>query len=85
MALVIDEENPCEAAKALRTVYYQLVAGQGAQIITFKAGASGVERSATFHKADPGRLMQVIRDFEARCAALQGARTRRFAIRGGGF
>jgi hypothetical protein len=84
MALVIDEDNPCEAARELRAVYYQLVAGQAAQIVMFKAGASGVERSATFHKADPSRLLTVIRGFEERCAAAQGGRVRRFAMRGGG-
>lgn len=85
MALVIDENDPCAAAATLRAVYYQLIAGQAAQIVTFRAGATGVERSATFHKADPARLMQVIRGFEERCAAAQGGRIRRFAMRGGGL
>jgi hypothetical protein len=85
MALVVDESNPCAAAAALRAVYYQLIAGQGAQIVTFKGGASGVERSATFHKADPARLLQVIRGFEERCAASGNTRPRRFAVSGGGF
>jgi hypothetical protein len=85
MALVIDEQNPCEAARELRAVYYQLIAGQAAQVVMFKAGASGVERSATFHKADPSRLLQVIRGFEEQCAAAQGGRVRRFALRGGGL
>lgn len=85
MALVIDESNPCAAAATLRAVYYQLIAGQAAQIVTFRAGSTGVERSATFHKADPGRLLQVIRSFEDRCAVTGGSAPRRFALRGGGL
>ncbi len=85
MALVIDESNPCAAAASLRAVYYQLIAGQATQIVTFKAGTSGVERSATFHKADPGRLLQVIRSFEDRCAISGGGTRRRFALRSGGL
>lgn len=84
MALIVDEDNPCAAAATLRAVYYQLIAGQAAQIVTFRAGATGVERSATFHKADPARLMQVIRGFEEKCALASGTRARRFALRGGG-
>ena len=84
MALVIDESNPCGAAATLRAVYYQLIAGQAAQIVTFRAGVTGVERSATFHKADPARLLQVIRGFEDRCAAAGSSAPRRFALRGGG-
>jgi microcompartment protein CcmL/EutN len=85
MALVVDESDPCAAAAQLRQLYYQLVAGQGAMIVTFKAGVTGVERSVTYNKADPGRLLTVIRGFEERCAAASGAGARRFAIRGGGL
>lgn len=85
MALTIDESDPCSAAAQLRQLYYQLVAGQGAMVVTFKAGPSGVERSVTYNKADPGRLMQVIRGFEAQCAAAQGRGPRRFALGSGGL
>lgn len=84
MALTIDENDPCAAAAQLRQLYYQLIAGQGAMIVTFRAGASGVERSVTYNKADPGRLLLVIRGFEVQCAAASGSGARRFAIRGGG-
>ena len=84
MALTIDEPDPCAAATALRVVYYDLIAGQGAQIVTFKAGSSGVERSVTYHKAQPDRLLSVIRGFEDQCARSQGKRPRRFALRAGG-
>lgn len=85
MTLVIDEQQPCEAAAALRQVYYALVAGERSQVITFKAGATGVERSVTYHKADPTRLLQVIRGFEEQCAKLHTGRPQRFAMRSGGL
>jgi hypothetical protein len=85
MALAIDENDPCAAATQLRQLYYQLIAGQGAMTVTFKAGVTGVERSVTYNKADPGRLLQVIRGFEERCAAAGGGGARRFAMRGGGL
>ena len=85
MALTIDEHDPCAAAAQLRQIYYLLIAGQGAMIVTFKGGATGVECSVTYNKADPGRLLQVIRSFEERCAAASGGGPRRFAIRGGGL
>lgn len=84
MALMIDENDPCAAAATLRTVYTQLVAGQASMIVTFKAGASGVERSVTFHKAHPDRLMALIRDYEGKCARSQGRRPPRFALGTGG-
>lgn len=84
MALTVDENDPCAAAAALRQVYYGLIAGQGSMIVTFKAGQSGVERSVTFHKADPARLLIVIRGFEEKCAASQGMSPRRRAIATGG-
>lgn len=85
MALTVDDNDPCAAAAQLRQLYYQLIAGQGAMIVTFRAGASGVERSVTYNRADPGRLLQAIRGFEERCAAVSGGGARRFAIRGGGL
>jgi hypothetical protein len=84
MALTIDENDPCAAAAALRNAYYNLIAGQASMIVTFKAGSSGVERSVTFHKAHPDRLLTVIRGFEEKCALAQGGRPRRFAIGAGG-
>jgi len=84
MALIIDETDPCAAAIALRSVYTGLVAGQASMIVTFKAGASGVERSVTFHKAHPDRLLTLIREHEAKCARLRGQRPARFALGTGG-
>ena len=84
MALTVDENDPCAAAASLRQVYYNLIAGQGSMIVTFRAGQSGVERSVTFHKASPDRLLTVIRGFEEKCAAQQGKRPQRRAIATGG-
>ncbi|MEZ5853173.1 MAG: hypothetical protein R3D68_21280 [Hyphomicrobiaceae bacterium] len=50
MAIVIDETDPCGAATALRAVYLTLVSGGAAETVTFRAGASGVERSVAYHK-----------------------------------
>ena len=57
----------------------------GPEFVRRAHGATGVERSVTYNKADPGRLLQVIRSFEERCAAASGGGARRFAIRGGGL
>ena len=83
--MTIDEDDPCAAAKVLRQAYYGLVAGSASLSVSFRAGSSGVERSVTYHRADPQRLLRVIRGFEAHCAASQGKRPRRFAIRAGGI
>lgn len=82
--MTVDESDPCAAAAALRKVYYDLIAGQGAMMVTFKAGSSGVERSVTFHRAQPDRLLSVIRGFEQKCALAEGQRPRRHAIATGG-
>lgn len=85
MSITLNDEDPCATASALRQAYTNLVAGTAAQVITFEAGANGVKRSTTFHKADPGRLLMVVREWEAKCAAAGGARPKQFAMRGGGM
>lgn len=84
MSLVIDESDPCGAAAQLRAVYAKVIAGQSATTISFSAGPTGVSRSATFQPADAGRLLDLIRSYEQQCAAAQGKRPRRFALRSGG-
>ena len=84
MALTIDEDNPCAAAKTLREVYIRLVAGQAAATVSFSSGPSGVSRSATYHAANPDRLLMVIRGFEQKCAALRGLKPARRAVATGG-
>lgn len=85
MALTIDEDDPCAAAKALREVYLRLIAGQAAATVSFSSGPSGVSRSATYHAAHPERLLMVIRSFERNCAALTGGKPRRRAVATGGL
>ncbi len=84
MTISVDEADPCAAAASLRQVYVRLVAGEGAMEVRFRAGSNGVERSVTYHRAHPDRLLAVIRGFEEHCARLQGHRPRRFAIGTGG-
>lgn len=83
--ITIDENDPCAAAATLRSVYANLIAGQSAARIMFRAGPNGVQREQEFHKADPARLAELIRSYEAKCAANAGGRPRRFAMRAGGL
>lgn len=80
----IDENDPCGTAAALRTAYANLIAGQAAARLVFRAGPNGVQREQEFHAADAGRLLALLRDYEGRCATAGGGRPRRFAVRGGG-
>ena len=57
----------------------------GRDDVSFRGGVSGVERTVTYHRADPDRLLSVIRGFEEQCARLQGSRPRRFALATGGI
>ena len=84
MAIEIDENDPCEAARQLRQVHLQMVAGQAAAEIRFRAGPNGVERSVSFSRGDPNQLLRLIRGYEAQCAVLNGRRSRRFSLSSGG-
>jgi len=85
MTLTIDENDPCATAASLRTVYANIVAGQAAQTVIFRGGPNGTERQVIYHKADAGALLRLIRQFEDACAATQGKKPRRFALRAGGM
>ncbi len=82
--LTIDPKDPCGAHEALSAVYYNLISGQAAQIVAFKAGPNAVERQVTYHKADIAALRSAIKSFENQCDALQGKKPRRHAIFSGG-
>ena len=84
MTISINEADPCAAAASLRQAYVRLVAGEGAMEVRFRAGTNGVERSVTYHRAHPDRLLAVIRSYEEQCAQLQGRGPRRFALGTGG-
>lgn len=85
MALAINEADPCGAAAQLRAVYAKLVAGEAAETVSFKAGAQGVERAVTYHKADAAALLRLVREYESKCSISTGGRPRRFGIRAGGI
>lgn len=82
--IVLNEADPCGTAATLRQVYANLVAGQASASIMFRAGPNGVQRETTFHRAEPARLLELIRQYEAECAKLSGGRPRRFGMRAGG-
>lgn len=86
MAVTLNDADPCGTAAALRQAYADLISGGLAQTITHKAGPNGVEKSVTYSKADPARLLMLVREWEAKCQAAAGgdARPRRFAMRTGG-
>ena len=82
--MVIDESDPCAAAALLRAAYASIVSGTTEQEISFRAGPNGVERKVVYGKADPARLLALLRDYEKRCSLTSGARPRRFGLRAGG-
>lgn len=85
MAVTLNDDNPCGTARALRQAYADLVSGGTAQTVTFQAGPNGVQRSVTYNKADPERLLRLVREWEQKCASASGTgRPRRFALQSGG-
>lgn len=85
MAVTLDDDDPCGTAKALRQAYADLIGGGTAQSVVFRAGLNGVQREVTYNRADPNRLLALLREWEAKCAQNQGATPRRFALRAGGI
>ena len=84
MAITLNDDDPCGTARVLRDAYAQLVSGGTALTVTFQAGPNGVQRSVTYNKADPERLLTLVREWEAKCAARQGGKPRQHAMQGGG-
>lgn len=84
MAITLNDDDPCGTARALRQAYADLVAGGTALTVTFRAGPNAVERSVTYNRADPARLLVLVREWEAKCAAAGGQKPRQFALQGGG-
>ena len=82
--ITLDEFEPCQTAAALRQAYANLVAGGATARISFKAGPNGVAREQQFHAANPGALLALVREYEAKCAKLTGCGPRRFGLRAGG-
>lgn len=85
MAVTLNDADPCGTAAALRQAYADLVGGGMAQTVMFQGGPNGVQKSVSYTKADPARLLMLVREWEAKCAAESGGgRPRRFAMRAGG-
>lgn len=84
MAVTLNDADPCGTAAALRQAYADLVAGGTAQSVSFQGGPNGVQKAVTYSKADPSRLLMLVREWEAKCAAAKGESPRRFAMRAGG-
>lgn len=84
MAVTLNDADPCGTAAALRQAYADLIGGGTALTVTHKSGPNGVEKSVTYNRADPNRLLMLVREWESKCAAASGARPRRFAMRTGG-
>jgi hypothetical protein len=78
----LDYSDPCALLAAMRPAYYELIAGKGAQSVTFTAG-NGTTKSVMFHRTDISLLSALITRLENECAEKQGKR-RRYAVRAGG-
>jgi hypothetical protein len=83
--VVIDWNNPCERAKALRNAYYDRLAGGSAQRVRFRHGDNEQEVQTSVMQGNLSMLRREMMDAEDACRELQGLKplNRRFAIRGG--
>jgi hypothetical protein len=79
--MATDWTDPCARAAALRSAYYQLLAGETAVRVVIKGGDTLQETE--FQRADASQLLAALRVAESECAAAQGGKPRRYAIRGG--
>ncbi|MGA0615939.1 gpW family head-tail joining protein [Paracoccus sp. KR1-242] len=84
MPLIIDEDDPCDAARQLRALYYQLLAGQAVSEVEYQSGSNGVRRRVKYTSANAAGLLALIQKFESDCALIDGRRPRRFGIATGG-
>lgn len=84
MPLIIDENDPCASAAHLRTLYYELLAGQAVSEVEYQAGPNGVRRRVKYSSANAAGLLALIQRFESECALIGGKRPRRFGIATGG-
>ena len=69
-AIEIDLDSPCEVAKALRKIELQIVSGGGVVMARFG------DDETRWSNANLGRLRDLIDDYERKCAAASGKRTR---------
>lgn len=66
----VDFDKPCDIARALRKAELKIAAGGG--VVRTRFGEDEVQWSQT----NAGRLRDLIADYERRCAASSGTRTR---------
>lgn len=73
----VDDYDPCEALRALRPAYMELLAGGAAEKVSFR------DRETWFQRSDMTAFGDLIRQLEGECAAKNGRGPRRFAVRAG--
>lgn len=75
MADPVDWTDACARAQALRTAYYELIAGRQAYEITYLA--NGVSRAVKYSVTNMKLLVMEMREAEDECAAENGVTIRR--------
>ena len=84
MADPIDYTDPCAVLEKLRPAYIALVAGEKAMTVEFQSG-DGSSQMVTYHKANITALREEIGRLQIECAAVTSGKTKRHALRAGGF
>lgn len=80
MTIEIDDADPCDAARKLRSAYLKMITGHSVQQVRFRSGGNNSERLVTYNPGDPKLLLAAVREFEALCAG----RSKRRALHSGG-
>lgn len=82
---MIDWDDPCARAKALRDAYYDRLGGGTAQRVRFRHGDNEQEVQTSVLQGNLSVLRREMQDAEDACRKLRGLPplNRRFAIRGG--
>lgn len=82
---VVDWDDPCARAAALRKAYFEIVRGQSVSLI--RVASAGGQREVRYTKPELATLRVEMDRAEDECLAAQGlpARPRRFAIPGKTF
>ena len=77
----VDWDDPCARAAALRSAYYDLLAGKREVRIRYRS--SDTEDDISFAQASTAALQNELRRAEIACAVKQGKRPGQHAIRAG--
>lgn len=85
MAVIVDWNDPCQRAIALRAAYYRLISGEAESQIRYSTSEG--EQEVRFQKIEIQRLKDELDAADGECALMNGTavppRSRRYAIRGG--